>query len=235
MSIKKRNELKNFFINGSIPTQENFCDLIDSLVHKEEDSWFSEDDGVRLYPLGNSSKLLSFFENIGEKTPFMSLKKSFDSDTCALNFVNNSNDSCLYLRVDGFIGVGTVNPDCRLDVRGNSQSYGRRGTFRKGKVLGNGEWHTIIDNLSDCHAFEIIAKINKPGKGMHSIVHAIAVSAFNGKCSEIKETVAYYANSKDKIEFKWGGNDFNYNLNMRTKRNYGENFFIEYYVTNLWW
>ena len=133
------------------------------------------------------------------------------------------------------IGVGTTKPECKLDVAGEIQFTGRRGTYKQGKVLGDGKWHTIIESLTDCHAFEIVAKINKYGFCMHSIIHAIAVNAFNGPVQSINVTSAYYGSSKNNIELRWSGNDFNYNLEIRTRSSYDGEYYIEYYVTNLWW
>ena len=236
MAIKKRSDLKKFFASGSIPTESNFADLIDSFVHIGEDNWINQDDGLRVCSMGDNSKLMSFFKSINDKSPVFSLRKfPSDGSIYGLDLVNENGESSLYIRGDGFVGVGSNDPQCRLDIDGYVQSTGRRGTYKFGDIPGDGMWHVIVDSLTDCHVFEIVAKINKPGKGMHSIIHAIAAGAFNGKCNEINVTKAYYDSRRDQIELKWNGGNFNYRLEARTKRNYGENTSIKYYVTNLWW
>ena len=45
MSIKNRNTLKNLFLNGSMATEDNFADMIDSPYNRAEDS-------VLMGPLG---------------------------------------------------------------------------------------------------------------------------------------------------------------------------------------
>lgn len=48
MAKKSRKDLKNYFQTKSVPTQGNFEDLIDSLLHIEEDYLFGK--GVAIYP-----------------------------------------------------------------------------------------------------------------------------------------------------------------------------------------
>ena len=42
MAIKTRADLKALFANGCIPTQKEFCDLIDSFLNRKDDSLFGE-------------------------------------------------------------------------------------------------------------------------------------------------------------------------------------------------
>jgi hypothetical protein len=64
MAILNRITLKNFFRKGSVPTETNFADLIDSSINIVEDGiGRSIDDGFRIAPMGYSKKLLSFYEN----------------------------------------------------------------------------------------------------------------------------------------------------------------------------
>ena len=108
-----------------------------------------------------------------------------------------------------------------------------------GKYWATGVGHTIVDFLNECHAFEVMAKIGKKGRGLYAMTHAIALSTFAlstfGKShSNIRHTKAYYGSFRNRIELRWAGDTFNYSLQIRTQRNYGEGRMIQYYVTNLW-
>ena len=238
MTIKKRNELKMAFKKGSIPTQEDFSNLIDSFIHKEEDGLFGAEGGLKMVPLGSSGsskKFASFLKNVTNKTAVWSLEPHpNNSEEFGLNFVDLNGVSQFLISSNGYVGLGTLSPQTKLDVNGNMQSFGRRGNYKSGKVLGNGKWHKIIEHLTDCHLFEIVAKINKPGCGMHSIIHATAANAFNGEKKDINITRAYYGSFRNRIELRWTGDTFDYNLEIRTRRDYEDNSYIEYYITNLW-
>lgn len=236
MVVKSREELKEAFSNGKIPTEDDFKNLIDSSIHKTEDGFFDDKNGLSIAPNNVSKKMLSFCDNVNRKSVVWAVEANSSSENSFdLNLVDNQGKSRMTIS-DAGVGIGgTMNPECSLDVVGDMQSAGRRGTYKRGKVLGDGKWHVIIDSLTDCHAFEIVAKINKYGFGMHSIIHAIAVNAFNGSGQEINTTSAYYGSSKNKIELRWTGNDFNYCLEIRTHSSYEGEYYIEYYVTNLWW
>ena len=241
MPVKDRDKLKNVFSKGSIPKQEDFGDLIDSFVHKEEDEWFDQNLGFRLRPANKSCKLLSFCKNASDRSPVLSVEKHpKDEDNFGLNLVDSNGESKFFVNNNGNVGVGKTDPQSKLDVNGNFQSCGRRGTYVNGKVLADGEWHPIITGLSDCHIFEVVAKFSKYGCGVHSLLYAIAMNAFQGYRGEIKEIHTHYE-PRDRIELRWMGDDFNYRLEIKSRKNHvgdekEENkCMIEYYITNLWW
>ena len=234
MAIKTRNELKKAFQRGSIPTQEDFANLIDSLSHIEEDGWFNREYGWKISPSGISNKMISFLKNMTEKSPIWTLEQhKLDDENCGLNLINSYGESNFYLNYNGNIGIGTIEPKGKLDVNGEIYCQGRKGTYCYGSVPGDGEWHQIITNLKDCHVFEIVAKINKYKKGIHSIIYAIAVNAFNGYRKDINKITAYYKSYRDQIDLRWTGEDFNYNLEIRTRKDQHNNCDIEYNISKL--
>lgn len=236
MTIITRQELKKRFEKGSIPTQQDFENLIDSMLHKQDEGLISQGSGLVLTPKGEASKLITFFNNFNDLQPTWNLEQYPKNDPhFGLNLTDSQGDSKLYIQANGNIGIGTIAPADKLTVDGNVSMHGRRGSYTSGKVLGDGRWHTIIDSLNECHAFEVMAKIGKKGRGLYAMTHAIALSTFGKSHNTIRHTKAYYGSFRNRIELRWSGDTFNYSLQIRTQRNYGEDSMIRYYVTNLWW
>lgn len=235
MSIIERNKLKKSFEAGSIPNQEDFDNLIDSFVHKEDSGFVSQEQGLRLAPHGKNDQLVTFFENISDFHEKWSLeKKTTDNKNFSLNFLNKNRDTILSITEEKKVGINTSNPKTTLDVEGTISARSRVGTYTDGKVPADGNWYVIVPNLNECNAFEIVAKASKQGKGLHSMIHAIALSTFGKSSNKIRITDAYYGSFLNKIDLRWQGETFNYNLQIRTRLNYGEECFIKYHVTSLW-
>ena len=234
MAIKTRNELKRAFQRGSIPTQEDFANLIDSLSHIEEDGFYNKDYGWKISSSGVSNKMMSFLKNMNEKSPLWTLEKyKIDDERYSLNLLNSYGESNFYLNYNGNIGIGTTDPKTKLDINGEICCHGRKGTYKYGSVSADGQWHKIITNLDDCNAFEIVAKINKYKKGVHSIIYAIAVNAFNGSRKDINKITAYYKSYRDQIDLRWTGDEHNYNLEIRTRKNQNNDCLIHYNIAKL--
>ena len=236
MAIVSRSNLKKSFKTGNIPTQEDFENLIDSVLHKKEDGLISTEEGLKIYPSEKYQKFISLYYDHKSSYLDWSLEKyPRNAYDFGLNLTTHDGMSKMIITQKGNVGLGILEPKTRLDVDGSIQCHGRRGTFVHGKVPADKQWHVIIPSLNECNAFEIIAKTSKAGKGMHSMLYAIALSTFNGKRSDISMNHAYYENRRDKMKLRWTGNDFNYNLEICTKRDFGDDVQIQYYVTKLWW
>lgn len=234
MSIIDRNKLKKAFEVGAIPSQEDFANLIDSFVHKEDSGFVSQEQGLRLSPKGENNKIITIFNNLSDLNEKWSLEKKKTQNNFSLNFLNKNKEVVLSLLEEKKVGVNTDSPKTTLEVNGSLSMKSRIGTFAAGKVPADGNWYIIVANLNDCKAFEIIAKAGKKGKGLYSMIHGIALSTFGKSNNKIKLTDASYGSFLNKIDLKWQGETFNYNLQIRTRLNYGENSFIKYHICSLW-
>ncbi len=233
MPLQNRETLKKFFKKGVKPSESHFHDLIDSSINKVDDGMTKTlDDGLMLSPIGTSEKLISFFKSIEVKSPAWSLE--IDPGDSTLNFKNHRGDSILSLMNDGKVGINNPKPEYELDVQGIVGMVGRIGTFKTGKVLGDGQWHKAIENLNGCHILEICAGIGKKKTGKYGLVHAFALSTFGKSKSKIQINMAYYGVRCNQIQLRWTGDTYNYNLEMRTRCSYGGDYYIKYYASNLW-
>lgn len=249
MAIKSRNVLKKLFQKGQVPSEKNFFDLIDSSVNLVDDGFSkSLGEGLRLFPLDNSRKLLSFFKSIEEKNPAWGIEVSSGEDR--LYFNNRIGKSVLTLsssREDSYktgkVGINLdadkPEPEYELDVKGMVGMEGRLGTYRKGEVDADGKWHTVIDELGGCHAFEVVAGVGKPNSGRYALIHALALSTFGRSKNKIKITQAHYGVRCNKLDLRWVGTTKNFALQIRSRCNYNtegqkESIKIKYYISNLW-
>ncbi len=233
MSLQNRETLKSYFRKGQLPTEGNFHDLIDSLINKVDDGMSKTvDDGLMLSPIGESKKLISFYKTIEDKSPEWRIE--VDSASSNLCFTNRLGDTVTTLNEEGQLGVNTESPTSELDVNGIVAQKGRRGTAYEGKLKADGNWYKIVEGLNGCHMFELIAGVGKKKTGKYALLHAIAVSTFGKSKNKVKKVQAHYGVRSNRIEVKWTGTVYNYNLEMRTRGNYGDNIYIRYNIQNLW-
>lgn len=241
--IYSREDLKKHFRNGEIPTENHFANLIDSMLNKQDDG-FSKDDenGLVISSRGSSKKFVTFYKNINDLTPFYYIEKD-EREIAAMRFTPSDDNNeekeeknSFFFHVNGSVGIGTrSNEAYKLQVNGFAGMEGRVGTYLQGQVPSDGNWHSIIEGLDNCQAFEIIARTGKKGSGKFAILHAYALSAFGRSHSRIRKVSARYGSFWNKIGIRWkskGTHD--YALQLRTSRNYGNDVYIYYKVSKLW-
>ncbi|MDX2306570.1 MAG: adhesin [Microscillaceae bacterium] len=236
MSLQNRETLKSFFRKGQMPTEGNFNDLIDSMINKVDDGMSKTiDEGLQLKPIGTTQKLISFFKSIEEKNPAWSIQ--VNSGDATLSFNNQMGDKVLSLFTKGnksYVGIRNEKPEYELDVRGVTGMHGRIGTLYQGSVPADGNWHPIVQKLDGCHAFEIVAGVGKQKTGKYALIHAFALSTYGKSRNTIRINQAYYGARYNKIELRWTGDTYSYNLEMRCRRSYGGEFNIQYFISSLW-
>jgi hypothetical protein len=175
----------------------------------------------------------------------------------------------LSLSPDGRVGINTSRPERDLDVNGIVRMVGRVGVVPKRDVegvadqdpdkpappvLADGHWHTITGALTACHALEVVAGVGgKPREGQYALVYAVALNTFNPggfylnpfgfnflhRKNRIRIQHAFFRSRRDMIELRWRGPKERYYLEIRTRRDFGEDetgkpVRILYHVTELW-
>ncbi|BDD01354.1 adhesin [Persicobacter psychrovividus] len=233
MSLKNRATLKDFFNRGKLPTASNFHDLIDSVVNKVDDGMSKTmEDGLMLSAVGASEKLISYFKNIEDRSP--AWNAAVDKATASLHYKNAQGDPVLSLSQNGNVGIQNRNPSFALEVNGVIGSPAREGTAYRGHIPADGKWHTIVGDLNGCHLFEVVAGVGKKKTGRYAMIYAKAMSTYGKSKNTIEATHAHYGIRLNKIQLRWTGETYNYQLQMRTRTDYNGAFHIQYHIAELW-
>ncbi len=253
MTTRNRATLRQFFEEGRRPTSDHFGDLIDSMLNMS-------DEGFRKTPehgfeVTSDEALLSFYREQNGQDPIWSMGFGGDRNQLLLRAGDGRGKAApppaLALDPDGRVGIGTARPDVALDVRGVVSSHGRRGELRRqtpdGKpLLANGDWHALTGPLQGCQAIEITAGVGRPETGRFALVHAIAMNAYNplpgwlawtSRRARIRSQHAWYGQRCDRLQLRWtggSGRHGNYQLEIRTRCDYGDDRVIQASVTTLW-
>lgn len=234
MGSRRRSELKNYFIKGRIPKEEDFQDFIDSTLNHVDDAIVvNEEDGLTLESK-HTGALVTFKQNIDDTDAFWRIELDDDENSEShLKFKHSQNENAtLTLSKDGKVGVGVEQPLHTLDVNGVIGSHGRIGYYQFGEVPADGQWHNVVDNLSNYAAFEVISSCGE--KGAHAMTHAICVCTYGKSKDGINQTQNYFGRSRNRIEFRWFGEYFNYALQVRTLRPFSRETNIKFNVSLLW-
>jgi hypothetical protein len=156
-------------------------------------------------------------------------------------------------QVEPRVGINTAEPLHTLDVAGTLASRGRVGRYDHHvtqDLPADGEPHVLIDKLTGCHAFEIMAGVSGlPGSGRFALLHAVALNAFNPRPSwwsrllfwrgapGINATSAHYGRRCDQLRLRWEGSSgkgAEYQLCIGTRCRYDGDVKIRVGITQLW-
>ena len=245
MALLTRSTLKNLFKRGSVPTEVNFADLIDSTINKVDDGFAqSPTEGWMLAPQGENRNLISFYESMRDPNSVfnISINPSRHSKGLSINNKDESGDpySVLFLRDNGNVGINTTVPKYKLEVKGLVAMEGRVGIYKTGEIPADGRWHIVLDDLQGMKAFEVFAQATgRKGRGRYAMTQAVAVGMYGkGSINAIKASYGWFF---QKIKLRWRGTVDGYRLEMCTAGNYGftdeENknpAVIRYYISKLW-
>ena len=122
----------------------------------------------------------------------------------------------------------------KLDVAGFVGMDGRAGNFKSGSLPADGQWHTIIKDLNNCHAYEIMARAGAKGKGRFALMQGIALGVYGKRGSKIKMNRTCYGFFWNHLKLRWIGTTHDYALQIRTNRNYGHHAKIFFKVSQIW-
>lgn len=196
-----REELKQYFRNGRMPSENHFGYLIDSTINKQEDGFSKdEENGLQISALGASKRLLSFYRATDDLEPFFFVEKD-EYEYPALRLqpyhtapdVKEQDNNSFFFHTDGKLGIGKkCDPDFKVDIKGFAAMEGRIGSYKVGTVPADGKWHPVLEELDNCHAFEVVARTGLKHAGRHAMMHAYALSTFGGSRNKIRQSCAYY-------------------------------------------
>ncbi|VFQ45358.1 hypothetical protein [Desulfoluna butyratoxydans] len=232
MAQQNRNTLKKYFKKGALPTEKQFADLIDSVINIIDDGFEkSAEHGLKIAAIGEREKLISFFRKMEMVCPDWSM--GIHPDTGCFHLRNGENKSLLTLTPEGKVGIGCEDPRSDLDLHGTIAMEGRTGRFGNGVIPADGRWHTLVNGLDGCQAFEVMAGAGKKREGRYALVHAVALNTFRGRGKVVMHQ-AYFDARRNRILLRWRGKRHDYRLEMRTCRAYGGDAAVRYGLTRLW-
>lgn len=239
----RRKELEDLFKDGAIPQEADFKSLIRSMINKQDDGFSKNDaNGFEVKITGqNAQRFISLFKDVNDPDIFFSVEKDEKNTALKINpGLSNEEDevpgqNCFFFGKDGKLGIGKIAEDfLKTEVDGFLGMKGRVGTFKSGHVDADGQWHTILEGLDNCNAFEVMARAGKKTTGKFALLHAIALATFGHSKSRIRKTSACYGFFWNKLNLRWRGKTHNYALQLRSNNNYGNNAKISYRITQLW-
>lgn len=255
MGKLNRKAIREQFKKGKRPTEEDFSNLIDSMVNILDEGFDkTPEDGLKISQLMGKGRLLSFYENIAAEDPKWFLEMDKSSHKLHFGAPKIAAERVLTLGIENnaphtlVVGINNADPRYTLDVAGTIASESRLGRSGKLKVEADGEWHDITATLTGCRAIEIMAGVGGQEDGKYALTHAIALNTFNGTSSIDYQQQAYYGNRCNRIELQWQSvpkaDLFSFKLQMRVACPYckkGEKdsankkpIYIRYYLTDLW-
>jgi hypothetical protein len=233
MSRKNRRTLKESFRQGKKPSQQDFENLIDSMLNILDDGFSkTAETGMGLAPLLEKGTVISVFKEPADSKPQWEI--AINTERC-LEIRRCKNDNVfpvLILKSDGTVELGTEG--CETVLKDVLRMPVREGTLYRGSVPANGYWHDITDALSGYQVLEVTAYAGKKGSGKHAVLFATATACFGAK-AKIKKTSSHYGNYGHKIRLRWKKSDGNFQakLQLKTIFKYDNETTIKYHITGL--
>lgn len=222
MELFNRESLKNFFKNGATPTESSFAGLIDSTVNKLDDGFSKNpEDGIRLAPIGQSTRLMSFYRKVQDQRPAWDFRLDPSDKVKGLQLSNSQNRPVLFLSEQGFVGVGKNTPRHALDIQGTLSTDVRIGRMQEVGLFADGEWHVVKPKVAGVQLFEVVARVQGHQKrGKHAISHAF-ISCVHGK-GKVKASHGVFGWFWDRIVFRVRTNDdYSARIEVKTRTHYG--------------
>lgn len=233
--LYNRESLIKRFKNGTRPDENDFEALIASTINKLDDGISNSfNEGLQLAP--QNEKIVSFYKNLNNDHPDWDIRLKGEKNAKALSFSSSSSSKALWsLHPNARVGLLNEDPQYTLDVSGAVAMQTRIGTFARGSLNADGNWHPVLKNQKGVQAFEIMAHAHgEKGRGKYALVHAFLMNAYAGRKGAVKKTQNYFGwKWWHRIRLRWTGTPFNYQLEMKTASDYGDDAVIEYHICKL--
>jgi len=201
---------------------------------------------LQLAPTGDSKKVLSVFEKISSPEALWQFQLEKEGNNKGLNIALKDDQSQLFFDDGGNVGIQTKNPTYTFEVNGTVGAKSRVGTFQKGEVYADGNWHCILttDDLKDFGTYEINARVKKAHRAEESApaaacLYAIATHVYHkGNIKKVRSQLGFPA-FFHRLCLRWKKKKNSCELQIKTGWNYGldeqEHFYpIQYHITKLW-
>jgi hypothetical protein len=106
---------------------------------------------------------------------------------------------------------------------------------KKHIIAANGEWQTILCGVNGVSAYEINGySQGEINSARYCVIHAIALNGYTGRGGRIYFNQNYYGwKWWRSLKLRWIGNPFNYELQIKTRSDYGSKGRIILYMKSL--
>ncbi len=259
MAKRSRTELKNIFSKGKIPEEQHFHDLIESMVNLNDERLAGNPGGGLIIFEGPENALIEFYESPEAGGPEWFIRRKngrgdagFDIGKSVMSPSERrlTPESRLFISASGGVGIDTDQPRHSLDIHGDVAMQNRIGTYAAGTFAADGKWRNVLpkdkhSGPSNYYALEILAHtIASNTRSLHSVCHAICVSAYPSESSGLKKllginnrqgirtTSHYYSRRGHRLQFRWAGTRIEPRLEVRSRRNMSH-VEIQFQVTSL--
>jgi len=123
---KTRAQLRNLFLSGSKPTSGDFADWIESSLNALEDGIFTQpgdDDPLKIVAKGENANLLDMYVDAAH---FWRFDTQPSTTSSGFNLSYDGVTKTFVETATGNLGLGTVDPEHKLDALGNIRAFGGR-------------------------------------------------------------------------------------------------------------
>ncbi|MEM0939798.1 MAG: hypothetical protein AAF600_06670 [Bacteroidota bacterium] len=256
---KGRSYLIKLFSRGSLPTEDNFKDLINSSFNLQDDGFDALFDGPLELFVKEDEKtkkenhsLLEFYPSIRDTESKPSWKFSIGYDRKSLQISNEKERVVVVIDQEGKVRFNTQSINLGKVIRRQSTIGTYRSPHDKNRsanfpreVRADGNWKTIIERMEGCQLFEVAAGVEYSDTKSYAILLANASLVpskynwpfFTPRNTKIHITQSYSGLSNNKLDLKWAKNaeyKGSYNLLIRSRRDYGGTTMIKYHITQKW-
>jgi hypothetical protein len=256
MSKGGRESLRSQFADGELPTQEQFGNLIDSMLHMDDEGFRkSLTHGLHVCTRARSDALITFFRGDEGDTPKWGMRFADAGGQLGLHPSGANGDPAPPLvsmqAAPRRVGIDTERPLHTLHVNGVFGTPARVGTreLPAGEpMLANGSWSRLTKATPDFLVLEVVAEATLPDSDRHALLYAVVLNAKNPRLrwfdhllnrrKRIRAQHAWYSRRCDRLELRWmpEADGRHYHLAVRTRCDYGggDKARIRAHVTELW-